>query len=146
MRMRGLADFGDGGLERFTEHDLGDYVGGGLSDDLASDHFAVLLGGDDFHEARSLVDRDRFADRAERKLADLHFDAARFGVGFAEADGRNFGLAVDACGYGEQVEAWLAHARHNFDGGDTLGAGLVREQGRTEDVADRVDARDARLE
>src|SRR5208282_4365373 len=146
MRMHGFAKFGGGGLERLAEHDFGNDVGGGVSDYLASDHFAILFGRDDFHEARGLADRNRLAHRAKRNLADLHFDAARFCVRFAESHRRHFGLAVDASGDREQVETGFAHARHEFNRGDTFGAGLVREQRRADDVAERIDARDGGLE
>ena len=107
----------------------------------APDHLAVFLARDDFDEALGLIDRDRLADRAKRKLADLHLDSALARLRLGQPDRGDLGLAIDASGDRQQVEAGLAHAGHDLDRGDTLGGGLMREQGRTDHVADRVDAR-----
>src|SRR5271154_7049779 len=114
MRMRSLADLGGRRLERLAEHDLRNDVSRAVSDNLASDHFAVLLGRDEFHEAGGLANRDRLADRTKRELADLHFDAARLGPGLAEPPRRTFRLAVEGGGDRERVKAGLAHPRHDF--------------------------------
>src|SRR5579863_4844296 len=140
MRMRGPADFGGRSFERFSQHDFGNYITRVVTNNLAPDHLAVLFGRDDFHEALGRSDRDCSAKRAKRELADLDFDPARFRVRLAEAHGRDLRLAVDASGNVEQIEPGLANAGHYFHRRDSLRAGLVREQGRADDIADRIDA------
>src|SRR3984957_9581336 len=146
MRMRGFADFRHRSLERLAEHDFRNDIGGAVSDNLASDYFAVLLGRDDLHEARGLAHRNRLAHRTKWNLADLHLDTARLRLRLAQSDRRNFGLAINASRNREQVEAGLAHARHYFHRRDSLGARLMRQQRRPNHVANRVDTRHARLE
>src|SRR5216684_9142725 len=140
MRMDGPADFGSGRCERLAEHDFGNHAGRMMDDNLASDDFAVLLARDQFDESLGLVDGDRLAVCAKRHPAYLDIDSARFRFRLIEAHRRDFGLTVNTSRHGRQVEAGLSHPRHNLDCRDTLGRRLVRQQRRTHDVADRVNA------
>src|SRR6266851_2257565 len=140
MRMDGLADFGRGGFERLAEHDFGNQVSRMMADYLATDDFAVLLARDQLDESLGLVDGDCLAVCAKRHPAYLDIDSARFRFRLIEAHRRDFGLTVNTSRHGRQVEAGLSHPRHNLDCRDTLGRRLVRQQRRTHDVADRVNA------
>src|SRR6266849_4949396 len=140
MRMDGLANFGSGRFERLAEHDFGNHVGRMVADDLASNDFAVLLARDQLDESLGLVDRDCFAICAKRHPAYLDIDSARFRLRLVKAHRRDFGLTVDTCRHGRQIEAWLSHACHYLDRSNTLGRRLMCQKWRTYDVADRVNA------
>src|SRR5229473_552315 len=83
---------------------------------------------------------DCLAVCAKRHPAYLDIDSARFRFRLIKAHRRDFGLTVDTGRDGRQVEAWLSHACHYLDRGDTLGRRLMRQKWRTYDVADRVNA------
>src|SRR5216684_5352841 len=63
-----------------------------------------------------------------------------FRLRLIKAHRRDFGLTVDTGRHGRQIEAWLSHACHYLDRGNTLGRRLMRQKWRTYDVADRVNA------
>src|SRR5712692_7786865 len=111
-----------------------------MTDYLASDDFAVLLARDQFDESLGLVDRDGLAVCPKRHPADFDIDSTRFRFRLVEAHRRDLGLTIDTGRDGRQIEAWLSHACHYLDRGDTLGRRLMRQKWRTYDVADRVNA------
>src|SRR5271155_2374311 len=141
MRMDSMAKLGGGGFEGFAERYLRNHIGRAMPDNLASEDFAVLFARDQFDEAFGVIDRDRLAQRSERDLADLDLDVARFGVGLAESDRGDLGLAVGARRDAREIEARITHAGHDLDRRDALARRLVREQGRARRVANRVNAR-----
>src|SRR5581483_8376904 len=144
MRMRGAAEFGGRRLQAFSQHHLGNQVGRVMPDDLASDDLAVFLRDDELDESLRLSGCNRLAVGPERELADLHVDSARPRIRLAQPYRGHLGLAVDASRDREEIEPRLAYSRHNLDGRHALRRRLVGEQGRADDVADRIDARAGR--
>src|SRR5271154_456625 len=126
MGMDRVSEFGSGHFEGLPQDYFGNHVGGVEADDLAADHPIILLRRDDFDEAFRLINRDRLPVRAEWDLTDLDIEPTGFGVCLAQADRRDFRLAVDAAGYCEQVETGFAHSRHDFDRGDSFRRRLMR--------------------
>jgi hypothetical protein len=82
MRMDRAAQFSGSHLERPSEHDFGNHIGGVMADDLASDHFAVLLGRYDLDEPLRLIDRDRLAVGPEGDFANFDVETTGFSVRF----------------------------------------------------------------
>ncbi len=91
-----------------------------------------------------LVHRARAAAGRERKLADAHLVTRRFRFLFGEADGRDFGIGIDAVRNRDRIERRRLIAGDHFGGDDALLHRAVREQRLPGDVADRENVRHLR--
>ncbi len=131
---------GDGAhLDR--ERAFADQIARAVRDDVQAEQLARLAVDDDLREAFGVVDRQRAAERRERKLADLDVGVA-LGLGLVFGQARRRDLRI-----GEYDRGDRAHVHRGLVTCDDLGddlalvRGLVREHHAADEIADRVDAR-----
>src|SRR5690606_23639175 len=141
-----LVDVLDGELGAFREDDLRDELRRLRADDVGAEDLARARVRADLDESLGFADRDGLAVRAERKASDLHVASRLARFGLRETDARDLRLAVDAGGDARRVEGRRILAAEMVDRVKSLERGRVSERGRTDDIADRIDTGDARLQ
>ena len=96
--------------------------------------------GDELDHAFYVLVRQRTAVGAERELADPHLEPFLFREILRDTDAGQFRIRVNDAGDNVIVHV-PGFARDQFDAGDALLLGFVRQHRAGNDVADRVNAR-----
>src|SRR5579884_901405 len=115
MRMHRAAELSRCGFERLSQHNFRNQISRVMSDNLASNHFTILSGSNDFNKTLSLIYCYGLAVGAERDPPDLNIETTPLGLCLAEPHAGNFRFAINASWYGQQVEARLTDTGHNLN-------------------------------
>jgi hypothetical protein len=142
--MAGVGDVFRGRAEFHRERGFGDHCSGERADDVNAEHFVGFGVGDYLHKAIGVAVGFGAAVRHEGEFADLDL-AALLGLFLGQANVSDFGHGVDDAGDHCVVhDAGLT--RDKLRRRNALILGLVRQHRPGGDVANGIDARDARLE
>ena len=144
VRVHGVEDLLLGGLELLGHHQLGDQLGRLRADQVGAQELAVLGVEDQLDEPLGLVGGQGPAAELERELADADLVAGLARGLLRQPDAGDARVGVGAAGDRRVVHRAVGEPAEPLDAADRLVVRDVRQPGRADHVADRVDPRHAR--